>query len=84
MPVVLHRHIEAVLNQHLAGRGPGKHQVAVVLVHSKTLAQDWMSRLSTTGSSAVLFRPSRYAEVHQLLLPGNSQDTSTDCVVAGA
>lgn len=83
MPVVLHRHIENHLKGQLAGHGPGKHQLVVVLVHSKTLAQDWMHRLAATGSSAVLFRPSVAADVRQLLLPGNSQCTSVDCVIAG-
>lgn len=76
--------METALNQDLAGNGPGKHQVVILLVHSRTLAQDWLQRLTNTGSRAEIFRPSRDTQIRKALFPLNSATTQLDVLIAGA
>lgn len=55
----------------------------MLVVHSRTLAADWMGRLGDTGSMALHFTPSRAGEVHQSLFPSSSQETQVDVLLTG-
>ena len=81
--MLTHKYVEAAVVQRLGGVGCGIRQLCCVVVHSRTLARDWLEKSKKAGLHALLLTPSLCTDVFQALWPGDGVVSSVDVVVTG-